>query len=933
MLIKMDETIMAAFFQWIEDNEENIDYAVMFESCEADILVFQIDEKLVKISFKAKSVNSPAKDKLIKNWIDFINQCLTNKGKLSSQEAIYDFLGEIFAHYAELKEFSSEDEEETDEVNYHEEIIEAIHNERLHQAHITGQEIPKTALSFYANHFVYKEAVEAVNLLEETLNRCPRLKYSLEIKNNQAFCNIRLEMDLAFLQIPDSVMVILGLNYDNPLVVSCSMTDIRLSQTTSAIEWTPNLLGFLEFDIMQAGISDSYGCKEYILGRVKKFREMIYNQNSVGSYLTLSRENSEDAELVNQKKALIGKLSDMGYNKKLVKEAVELAKGNEDLAIEYLTTENVSKYSGEFANDIIICNNFFYNLLFYLRDRIINCTNYCFICYKRHLVDSIRLRPCSAEMCEFRFEEISGVSVYAEISNNSNLVSLDFSFAAEAATSERNSTIFEPFPSFLLKKNQLRGKSGFLSAQQYSKEMDSNKDTVMLRQLITAIPNLGVLKNSCVDEISCRDYLASVCPDGMLMYKLMRYIIATNRLNFIKLEKESLIKGLHDKIDQYIITNHAPETEKRFADLRHTHGSFFAFHGSAIENWYSILRNGIRNLSNTHMMTAGAAYGAGVYSAENISTSYGYCRFTNNNCIWPYSQLSNPHKACMAIIEVVNSAKYKKGNGIYVITDDRDLIIRYLLIFPGDAMNANINVSDLGLEKHYVSVKNEYLKKINTLKKERIERAIKRAKENEKSSKKSTPAIEENKITPVEEAKLQKIENAFSGKGSSMTNKRIMQEYKYLINSKECKGLTAEFQGESNMYIWEVKVDINKFEVTKELKKDFEDYAKRYDRNQELVFEMRFDSNYPFTPPFLRVIRPRFAFRTGHITVGGSICMQSITPSGWIPVRTVESIFIEILFNMSEGGARLDLTCSSMDYQLAEAQEAFMRVARQHNWL
>ena len=44
-------------------------------------------------------------------------------------------------------------------------------------------------------------------------------------------------------------------------------------------------------------------------------------------------------------------------------------------------------------------------------------------------------------------------------------------------------------------------------------------------------------------------------------------------------------------------------------------------------------------------------------------------------------------------------------------------------------------------------------------------------------------------------------------------------------------------------------------------------------------------------------------------------------------------LFLEILFNMSEGGARLDLTCSSMDYQLAEAQEAFMRVARQHNWL
>ena len=101
----------------------------------------------------------------------------------------------------------------------------------------------------------------------------------------------------------------------------------------------------------------------------------------------------------------------------------------------------------------------------------------------------------------------------------------------------------------------------------------------------------------------------------------------------------------------------------------------------------------------------------------------------------------------------------------------------------------------------------------------------------------------------------------------------------------------------------------------------------------EMVFEMRFDSNYPYNPPFLRLIRPRFAFRTGHITVGGSICMQSITRSGWIPVRTVESIFIEILFNMAEGGARLDINSSASDYSLNEAQEAFTRVARDHNWL
>lgn len=48
------------------------------------------------------------------------------------------------------------------------------------------------------------------------------------------------------------------------------------------------------------------------------------------------------------------------------------------------------------------------------------------------------------------------------------------------------------------------------------------------------------------------------------------------------------------------------------------------FHGSGINNWYSIVRNGLRNLSNTGMMTAGAAYGAGIYSAWDYGTASGY---------------------------------------------------------------------------------------------------------------------------------------------------------------------------------------------------------------------------------------------------------------------------------------------------------------------
>lgn len=932
----MDEIVSAAFFDWLEENEGEIDFEVMFQSSENSILSFLINEKLVKIDFNSKIATSSSKDTLIGNWIAYIDIELSDTRSVSDKDKCLEFLNKIFKQYIDLKDYSSDGEKESSEENYHDQIVEAIYVERLQQAYSAGEKFPDKALGFYANHFVYKEGEEAVNLLQETINRCPSLRYSLNIRNNKAFCNVRLEIDLAFLEIPDSVMVILGLNYDSPLVVSCSISDIRLSQTTSVEEWNPSLLGYLEFDIMQAGITESYGCKEYILGRVKKFRENMYkllsNHNNIGSYLTLSRENSEDPSNVQELKNLTKKLVGLGYAKSQVKEAVKLSKGSEELAIEFLENENPAKYSGELSKEVIVCNNFFYNLLFYLRDRMQNCTNYCFICYKKHIVDSVRLRPCSSEMCEFRFEEISGVSVFAEISNNINLVGLDLSFAAEAALSARSHTVFEPFPSFLLKKNQIRGKSGFLSGNTYSTEMDTNKDIQQLKQLISLIPQLSIIKTTCTDEVTCRDLISSSSPDGILSYKLMRYIIATNRLNLIKLDPKQSIEKLGPNIEQYIVTNHPPETEKQFSDAKKAHGSFFAFHGSAIENWYSILRNGIRNLSNTHMMTAGAAYGAGVYSAENISTSFGYCRFANKPCDWPYSLLSNPTRACMAIIEVIDLAKNKKGNGIYVIGNDKELIIRYILIFTSEAMNLNVTASELNLDKHYKVTKDFYLKKENEFRAQRIEKAIKKAINAENDSYKPA-VIEENKISPQIEEKLQKIENAFSGKGSSMTNKRMMQEYKYLINSKECKGLTAEFEGESNMYVWIVKVDVNKFEMTKDLKKDFENYANRYNRPMEIVFEMRFDSNYPFSPPFLRVVRPRFAFRTGHVTVGGSICMQSITPSGWIPVRTVESIFIEILFNMIEGGARLDLNQSMSDYQLAEAQSAFTRVAKEHNWL
>jgi hypothetical protein len=55
-----------------------------------------------------------------------------------------------------------------------------------------------------------------------------------------------------------------------------------------------------------------------------------------------------------------------------------------------------------------------------------------------------------------------------------------------------------------------------------------------------------------------------------------------------------------------------------------TRGSFFAWHGSGPQNWHSILRNGLKNMSHTHMMTTGALHGGGIYASRSMHIALSY---------------------------------------------------------------------------------------------------------------------------------------------------------------------------------------------------------------------------------------------------------------------------------------------------------------------
>lgn len=165
-------------------------------------------------------------------------------------------------------------------------------------------------------------------------------------------------------------------------------------------------------------------------------------------------------------------------------------------------------------------------------------------------------------------------------------------------------------------------------------------------------------------------------------------------------------------------------------------------------------------------------------------------------------------------------------------------------------------------------------------------------------------------------------EDFFTGDGSKMASERLIKDLQ-AISEEDTKqfGYTVETM-DDNLYKWEAQLFGFDGELAKDMKK----------RNISAIkLELTFPKDYPFAPPFVRVREPRFAFHTGHVTIGGSICMQALTRSGWSSVFDVESILVQIRTEMMAGGARLDQN-NQTPYTVHEAEAAFTRVAAQHGW-
>lgn len=198
----------------------------------------------------------------------------------------------------------------------------------------------------------------------------------------------------------------------------------------------------------------------------------------------------------------------------------------------------------------------------------------------------------------------------------------------------------------------------------------------------------------------------------------------------------------------------------------------------------------------------------------------------------------------------------------------------------------------------------------------------------------------------------EKVEQSLGHSASSrQASQSLMREMRALMSLKD-NGRSSEIEIDlvkDSLYHWRVFLGADGFPSDCQLRAELVQYAKRIGprgadssggsgggdgcrSRAGVLFDVVFPEQYPFAPPFIRVVYPRFRFHTGHVTIGGSICMELLTPSGWLPTYSVESVFVQIRSEIIDGDGRVDFG-NMTDYTEAEARQAFERVARQHGWI
>eukprot|EP00571_Detonula_confervacea_P009604 CAMPEP_0172318204 /NCGR_PEP_ID=MMETSP1058-20130122/34143_1 /TAXON_ID=83371 /ORGANISM="Detonula confervacea, Strain CCMP 353" /LENGTH=496 /DNA_ID=CAMNT_0013032963 /DNA_START=49 /DNA_END=1539 /DNA_ORIENTATION=+ len=141
--------------------------------------------------------------------------------------------------------------------------------------------------------------------------------------------------------------------------------------------------------------------------------------------------------------------------------------------------------------------------------------------------------------------------------------------------------------------------------------------------------------------------------------------------------------------------------------------------------------------------------------------------------------------------------------------------------------------------------------------------------------------------------------------------------YKIMMADTKEAGFSLEPCDEDSMDKWSIK--LFGFDGDSNLAKDLMVCGMDH-----VELEMGFPDQYPFEPPFVRVVKPRFKRQTGFV-MSGALCMELLTNDGWNPINDIESVIVSIRSLMVVGDGRLQAAADMGKEAYKKAVEAVLK--------
>ncbi|KPP64345.1 poly-like [Scleropages formosus] len=327
-----------------------------------------------------------------------------------------------------------------------------------------------------------------------------------------------------------------------------------------------------------------------------------------------------------------------------------------------------SQAGGHCKNIPTLEYGFLVQIMKYSEQRIPTLNEYCVVCDEQHV-----------------FQNGSMLKV----------VDLLVAMCRAALESPRKSIIFEPYPS-VVDPNDPKTLAFNPKKKNYER-LQKALDSVMSIREMTQGSYLEIKKQ--MDKLD------------PLAHPLLQWIISSNRSHIVKLPLSRQLKFMHTS-HQFLLLSSPPAKEARFRTAKKLYGSTFAFHGSHIENWHSILRNGLVNASYTKLQLHGAAYGKGIYLSPISSISFGYSGQTHT-AMPPSTAPSKGSPQMIAHLQcvveerspMITSKDLQKHGNIWVCPVSDHVCTRFFFVYEdGQVGDANINTQEPKIQKEIMRV-------------------------------------------------------------------------------------------------------------------------------------------------------------------------------------------------------------------------------------